>query len=80
MVGPLGDTAEFPMPPSTLVVPELDGARLLGDSTHELLRRVPAPLTDIFRVGSTAPGESTCTFATPCKDFEHALHRRVVLF
>jgi Vps16, N-terminal region len=57
MVGPLGDTVEFPVSPPVVLVPERDGVRILGDEAHELLRRVPAPLADVFRVGSTTPGE-----------------------
>ena len=30
--------------------------RLLTQSRHELLRRVPDGLADVFRIGSTAPG------------------------
>mmetsp|Transcript_15272 Transcript_15272/g.46155 ORF Transcript_15272/g.46155 Transcript_15272/m.46155 type:complete len:862 (+) Transcript_15272:225-2810(+) len=56
MVGPLGDTVPLLLPPPRLVVPEVDGARLLTRDTCQLLRRVPAPLAQIFSVGSTAPG------------------------
>ena len=35
---------------------ECDGVRLLSAGAHELLRRVPDALADVFRVGSTAPG------------------------
>ena len=31
--------------------------RLISDTTHELLRRVPDCLADVYRVGSTAPGK-----------------------
>ena len=31
--------------------------RLLSQSRHELLRRVPDGLADVFRIGSTAPGQ-----------------------
>lgn len=32
--------------------------RLISDTTHELLRRVPDCLADVYRVGSTAPGKT----------------------
>ena len=31
--------------------------RLLSQNGHELLRRVPDGLADVFRIGSTAPGQ-----------------------
>ena len=31
--------------------------RLLSQNRHELLRRVPDGLADVFRIGSTAPGQ-----------------------
>ena len=57
MVGPLGDTVEFPVAPPVVLVPERDGVRVISDERHELLRRVPAPLADVYRVGSTTPGD-----------------------
>jgi vacuolar protein sorting-associated protein 16 len=58
MVGPLGDTVEFPVSPPVVLVPERDGVRVVSDERHELLRRVPAPLADVYRVGSTTPGDA----------------------
>ena len=66
MVGPLGDTVEFPVAPPVVLVPERDGVRIISDERHELLRRVPAPLADVYRVGSTTPGDTPrqCTKLT----------------
>ena len=61
MVGPLGDTVEFPVAPPVVLVPERDGVRVISDERHELLRRVPAPLADVYRVGSTTPGDTPGT-------------------
>lgn len=72
MVGPLGDTVEFPVSPPVVLVPERDGVRVVSDEWHELLRRVPAPLADVYRVGSTTPGENAGSHAVPgCEE----LHR-----
>ncbi len=57
MVGPLGDAVELVVSPPVRLVSEVDGVRVLSDERHELLRRVPEPLAEVFRVGSTAPGE-----------------------
>ena len=65
MVGPLGDTVEFPVAPPVVLVPERDGVRVISDERHELLRRVPAPLADVYRVGSTTPGDNAGSHAFP---------------
>jgi len=38
-------------------VPQSVQVRLLSQNKHELLRRVPDGLADVFRIGSTAPGQ-----------------------
>ncbi|GIY07057.1 vacuolar protein sorting-associated protein 16 homolog [Caerostris extrusa] len=37
------------------LVPEIDGVRIIGNSTHELLQKVPEAVTDVFRIGSLSP-------------------------
>ena len=56
MVGPFGDWVKYSLEAGTHLVTECDGVRLLSAGAHELLRRVPDALADVFRVGSTAPG------------------------
>ena len=56
MVGPFGDWVKYSLEEGTHLVTECDGVRLLSAGCHELLRRVPDALADVFRVGSTAPG------------------------
>ncbi len=68
MVGPYGDWVKYALEEAALLAAELDGVRLLGSCRHELLRRVPDALADVFRVGSTAPG------ALPARPFSaHAM-------
>lgn len=56
-VGPFGDYASWPLlaEEHMLVVPEVDCARLLTSSRHDLLRRVSAAAQGLFAPGSTAP-------------------------
>ncbi len=56
MVGPYGDWVKYTVEEPALLAPELDGVRVLTASTHELLRRIPDPLADVYRIGSTTPG------------------------
>ncbi|KAK9907253.1 hypothetical protein WJX75_000093 [Coccomyxa subellipsoidea] len=56
LVGPYGDWVKYSLEEPAVLVTECDGVRLISDTTHELLRRVPDCLADVYRVGSTAPG------------------------
>lgn len=55
-MGPYGDWVKYSLEEPAVLVTECDGVRLISDTTHELLRRVPDCLADVYRVGSTAPG------------------------
>ena len=57
MVGPYGDSLELPIQNGTVLVTECDSVRMLSGEQHELLRRVPDAQVDVFRIGSTAPGD-----------------------
>ena len=61
MVGPYGDWIKHNLESKTVLVSECDGVRLISAELHELLSRVPDSLTDIFKIGSTAPGQHSCT-------------------
>lgn len=37
------------------LVPEIDGVRIIGNTTHELLQKVPDAVADVFRIGSVSP-------------------------
>ena len=41
---------------SVFVSHEIDGARIVSAKTHELIRRVPQAMVDVFRVGSSQSG------------------------
>ncbi|XP_061572203.1 vacuolar protein sorting-associated protein 16 homolog isoform X2 [Cololabis saira] len=56
VVGVCNDTIQFPMEDSSVLVGELDGVRILGSSTQELLQEVPLVVQDIFKIASMAPG------------------------
>lgn len=56
MVGPYGDWVKHAVGPGASLVAESDGVRVVASTRHDMLRRVPDCLTDVFRIGSTAPG------------------------
>ena len=64
MVGPYGDWIKHNLESKTVLVSECDGVRLISAELHELLSRVPDSLTDIFKIGSTAPGQHLCTLTS----------------
>ena len=70
MVGPYGDSLELPIQEGTVLVTECDSVRILSGEQHELLRRVPDAQVDVFRIGSTAPGD--------CPGIRMWLHQCVV--
>ncbi|XP_015764646.1 PREDICTED: vacuolar protein sorting-associated protein 16 homolog [Acropora digitifera] len=41
VVGPTKDTVRYPMDTAVYLVQEIDGVRIIGNDTHELLQRVP---------------------------------------
>ena len=58
MVGPYGDWIKHDLEDKTVLVSECDGVRLISAEKHEFLSRVPDSLVDVFKIGSTAPGDS----------------------
>eukprot|EP00873_Tetraselmis_striata_P045222 jgi/Tetstr1/465486/TSEL_010170.t1 len=56
MVGPYGDWVYYPIEEPAMLVSEVDGLRIVGNSSTQLLRRVADCLVDIFRIGATSPG------------------------
>ena len=57
MVGPYGDWVQYDLEGAVHLAPEVDGVRILTADRHELLRRVPDALQDVFSTGSTSPGQ-----------------------
>ncbi|KAF8764583.1 Vacuolar protein sorting-associated protein like [Argiope bruennichi] len=37
------------------LVPEIDGVRIISNTSHELLQKVPEAVADVFRIGSLSP-------------------------
>ncbi len=68
MVGPYGNWIKHNLESKTVLVSEGDGIRLISAEQHELLSRVPDSLTDIFKIGSTAPGQHLCVCACWAKN------------
>ncbi|XP_073236794.1 vacuolar protein sorting-associated protein 16 homolog isoform X4 [Porites lutea] len=56
VVGPTMDTIRYQMDSAVHLVQELDGVRIIGNETHELLQRVPAAVEQVFKIGSMEPG------------------------
>ncbi|CAH3134282.1 unnamed protein product [Porites lobata] len=46
----------YQMDSAVHLVQELDGVRIIGNETHELLQRVPAAVEQVFKIGSMEPG------------------------
>lgn len=56
VVGVCNDTIQFPLEDRSVLVGELDGVRIIGSSSQELLQEVPLVCQDIFKIASMAPG------------------------
>ena len=41
---------------TVFIINEIDGARIISSKCHELIRRVPQAMVDVFRVGSSQSG------------------------
>ncbi|KAJ1520941.1 hypothetical protein ONE63_004018 [Megalurothrips usitatus] len=51
-----GDTLTYPCDSRVHVVPEVDCARVISNTTHEILQSVPSVLQKILRINSVHPG------------------------
>ncbi|XP_017296422.1 vacuolar protein sorting-associated protein 16 homolog [Kryptolebias marmoratus] len=56
VVGVCNDTIQFPIEEQSVLVGELDGARIISSTHQELLQEVPLVCQDIFKIASMAPG------------------------
>lgn len=56
LVGLNGKSINYYLDSSVHLSPEIDGVRLVGNYTHELLQKVPTVVTSTFMIGSMAPG------------------------
>ncbi|TFK38119.1 Vps16, N-terminal region-domain-containing protein [Crucibulum laeve] len=55
LVGPFGDTLQFFYTGPTFAITEMDGVRIMGPDVCDLVQKVPASTSSIFRPGSTSP-------------------------
>uniref|UniRef100_A0A8C6SSQ0 Vacuolar protein sorting-associated protein 16 homolog n=1 Tax=Neogobius melanostomus TaxID=47308 RepID=A0A8C6SSQ0_9GOBI len=56
VAGQCSDTIQFPLDSVSVLVPELDGVRVLSGSHQELLQEVPLVSQEIFKIASMSPG------------------------
>ncbi|KFP03155.1 Vacuolar protein sorting-associated protein 16, partial [Calypte anna] len=56
VAGNSSECIQFVLDEDSLLVPELDGVRILSRSSHEFLQEIPEPSQEIFRIASMAPG------------------------
>lgn len=56
VVGNSVDTIQFNLYENSYLVPEIDGVRILSQSTHEFLHEVPTACEEVFKIASMAPG------------------------
>lgn len=56
VAGQCNDTIQFPLDSRCVLVPELDGVRVLSGLQQELLQEVPLVSQEIFKIASMAPG------------------------
>lgn len=56
VAGQCSDTIQFPLDSVSVLVPELDGVRVLSGSHQELLQEVPLVCQEIFKIASMSPG------------------------
>jgi hypothetical protein len=55
MVGPFGDWIKYAYEEALVLVPEVDGVRVVTSKTTEFLQMVPPSTLSIFQIGSTDP-------------------------
>lgn len=55
IVNTRGDQVEYSYEPVIQLIPEIDGVRIITNSTHELLQKVPRCVNNIFAIHSQEP-------------------------
>ncbi|XP_031556502.1 vacuolar protein sorting-associated protein 16 homolog [Actinia tenebrosa] len=56
VIGPTKDVTKYYMDSQVHLVQEIDGVRIIGSYTHELLQKVPTAVENVFKIGSMEPG------------------------
>ncbi|KAK4049105.1 Vacuolar protein sorting-associated protein 16 [Microbotryomycetes sp. JL221] len=54
MMGPFGESLKYFYAEPVVLVGEIDGTRIIGNDSHELLQMVPQSSQDVFRPGSAS--------------------------
>jgi hypothetical protein len=72
VVGPEKDWLNYVIDGPVHMVQEIDGIRIIGNETQELLQRVPPVVVDIFCIGSISPG---ALLLEANKEFQRHSHR-----
>lgn len=54
------------------LISEVDGVRIIGNTTHELIERIPPVVVNVFKIGSEAPG---ALLLEAHKEFQKKTHR-----
>ncbi|XP_026330192.1 vacuolar protein sorting-associated protein 16 homolog [Hyposmocoma kahamanoa] len=67
-----GNVYTYPYDGPFHIIPELDCVRVISESTHELIQKVPVVVEKIFRINSTAPGSY---LVEASKQFQKHSHR-----
>jgi len=67
MVGPSQDSSKYFVEGKVYLCQELDGVRIIGNSNHEFLQKVPDEIEDVYKLGSMKPG---ATLHDASKEFE----------
>ena len=55
MVGPYGDWVKYSYEEALCLIPEYDSVRVVSDTRHELLQRVPNACVEVLKLGSCTP-------------------------
>ncbi|KAA0713395.1 Vacuolar protein sorting-associated protein 16 -like protein [Triplophysa tibetana] len=56
VVGECKEIIQYPLDSDSVLVPEMDGVRIINETHHELLQEVPGACEEIFKIASMAPG------------------------
>ncbi|KAJ2947401.1 hypothetical protein O0L34_g17178 [Tuta absoluta] len=67
-----GNAYPYPYDGPFHIIPEMDCVRVISETTHEMIQKVPAVVEKIFRINSTAPGSY---LVEASKQFQKRSHR-----
>ncbi|XP_030637560.1 vacuolar protein sorting-associated protein 16 homolog isoform X1 [Chanos chanos] len=56
VAGQCKESIQYPLDDDSVLVPELDGVRIISGTHHEMLQEVPGACEEIFKIASMEPG------------------------